>query len=643
MNRPSNLRAASFITLVFALGACSTDDDGSSSVSFVVKTASRSVAQGTPLAIDNYRLAFLADESTTGSGTDLNGDGDQLDSVAIRLNAIGDGQVNLGVAATALAWVSETLFMVVDESEDRTDWDGDSVDDDLVLLYNRIGDSSPTYLATLASPTIWYANSRLYYTDATGPGLDGDTDLFYVTVSSKGEAPDAATRVGESVGDGGDGLVLDPLARRGDILFFTADEAVEGDLNGDADAVDTVLMLLNTAEPGGQVASTAMAVDRAGDVAALKRQGDWWIAFLADEAAQGENLNDGDDFAASWDPDNCVGVDDDDQLDYVLQWLLWSDFVGSGNVVNTGLCAGIGAGERVYIHKEKYVGVVSYESDFGPAGCDLNADGDFDDRIFRWAPASDPGASVLPVGQVSKMVAVTSALPGASDGDTGGVVSVSNMWVIVVDEAADGRDWDGDAGSNGEWVLAHIPANVGQGWNADHGTGSPGPVAVSWMAQDPKSTTRFLAGFEEISVGSDLNGDGDQLDSVPTFPVKVTGVSGAVLSFPGYPVALEAENAGMVTGGGYGFYRVSEVAEEVDLNSDGDQADQILQRILIAGGGRVTMGTLNSFDVPAATVGGGGSPKIGAFLTQEAQIGATGKDLNKDGDKTDVVVRYFRY
>ena len=81
------------------------------------------------------------------------------------------------------------------------------------------------------------------------------------------------------------------------------------------------------------------------------------------------------------------------------------------------------------------------------------------------------------------------------------------------------------------------------------------------------------------------------------------------------------------------------MAEEVDLNSDGDQADQILQRILVAGGGRVTMGTLNSFDVPAATVGGGGSPKIGAFLTQEAQIGATGKDLNKDGDKTDVVSR----
>ena len=53
------------------------------------------------------------------------------------------------------------------------------------------------------------------------------------------------------------------------------------------------------------------------------------------------------------------------------------------------------------------------------------------------------------------------------------------------------------------------------------------------------------------------------------------------------------------------------------------------------------MSTLNAFDGPAAVLGPD-KAQVGAFLVQEAQFGAGGTDLNKDGDPNDVVVRYFR-
>lgn len=652
---PAATRGHVLAVSLLVLAACgsSSSDSGDPDGTFVVRTTSQGVASSTPLVIDDHWLAYLADESTTGAGgTDFNGDTDKIDQVPVRVNTASGAQTVLGVATEAIAFANRTLFLVVSEVDDGTIWNGDAALDDDVLLYHKPGDATPTFLATLAGSVdtpIVAVGDRLYFVAddpaaAGGAVADGLSNLFYVSVDVAGGDPSAPVQVAESVGDLGDGVEVEPLAWEGGILFLTVDEGVDGELNGDADSGDDILVLLNTDAMTGEVLSTDLAVDRDGDVAALQRQGDYWIAFLVDEAAQSQNLNDGDGlFGANWDPENCAGVDDDDQDDYILHWLLYTDFVGSGNVVNTGLVGNVGAGEYVYVHQQEFVGVVSYESEFGPAGCDLNDDGDVNDRIFRWVDASDPNAAVLPVKEVAKLVALPTNVPGSSDDSTGGVVAVSNLWVVIVDEAQDGRDYNGDImGDAGyltdQWVLAHVPANVGQGWNADHGTGVPGPVGVTWMADDPRNEDRFLAAISEAALDQDFNGDGDKLDSVPTFPSKV---SGSTLTFPGIGEAVEQANAGLVTASGIAYYRVSEADEDRDLNKDGDKTDQMLQRVGIASGGPVTMSTLGNFDGPAAVLGPD-KAQVGAFLVQEAQFGPAGTDLNKDGDATDVVVRYFR-
>ena len=201
------------------------------------------------------------------------------------------------------------------------------------------------------------------------------------------------------------------------------------------------------------------------------------------------------------------------------------------------------------------------------------------------------------------------------------------------------RDHDGDAGDDNVLVAAHNPTNVGTGWNFDHGSQNAGPVNVTWMARDPQNATRFLAALSEDVIDIDLNNDGDKFDSVPTFP---TSHNGTILKFPGYGIAVDASNAGIVGARGVGFYRLSENDEQEDWNGDGDMADAVLQRIGLTTNDLPTlMGTLNNEDLPAVSFEVG-TPQFGALLFQETLQGVAGKDLNGDGDATDFVVRYFR-
>ena len=55
------------------------------------------------------------------------------------------------------------------------------------------------------------------------------------------------------------------------------------------------------------------------------------------------------------------------------------------------------------------------------------------------------------------------------------------------------------------------------------------------------------------------------------------------------------------------------------------------------------MGTLNTLSVPAVALRVSGNVEFGALLFEESKVGATGEDLNGDGDGNDFVVRYFRF
>lgn len=643
----SPLALLSLVLLVLLGCSSSSDDDGSSTPTFVLRSTPDGVPQTTPLLASGPLLAYLASEGSTGK--DLNGDGDEIDAVAIRVHTKSRTRTNVRVAAESIAWLDRTLFVAVDEARDDTDWSGDGFLDDLVLLYLPSADSSPTYLrdldATHATPMA-VVGSRLLLATSDTPTVAGETNLAYVTVSTTGAAPDPETPVTTSIVDaGGDGVSCSIWKVEGGIAFLTMDEGLDGELNGDGDADDAhVLALLDQA--GAVVTSTGLAVDPAGPVDVLADAGDYTIAFLVDESDQGANLNDPALFDPSWQPGNCFGFSDVDLDDQVLHWCLYSGLIGSGAVVNTGLVGGGDPTEFVYALKSgsrKYVGCVSQEADEGAGvGCDLNGDGDWDDRIFRWVEATDPFAPALPVTDDAKLLAVADAVPGYGGDSTGGVVALDQVWVLLVDEAADGRDHDGDPGTDSRLVAAHKPTNVGQGWNFAHGTSNPGPVSVSWMASSPRTRASFVAALSEASLDSDLNGDGDLADSVPTFPEVQ---SGSTLKFPGIGIACDSDDAGIVSANGIGFFRLSEAEDgQNDYNGDGDFGDPMLVRLYKnTGESPALMETLNSLSVPAVALPSSGKVEFGALLFEESKVGATGEDLNGDGDGNDFVVRYFRF
>jgi hypothetical protein len=630
-------------------GGCTTAEDDAGPT-FVLKNTPDGVAASTPLLADGFLLAYLASEGSSG-GTDLNGDGDKIDAIAIRVNTSSGSRHQLGVACKAMAFLNRTLFLVVSESADGKDWNGDTDSVDTVLLYVESAATTPTFYAELDgshATAMAVVGARLLFATATAPVAEFETNLMSTRVSSAGAAPDAAAAVTSTILDSdSDGVSLALWKVADGMAFLTMDETVDGDLNGDADALDTAVLALIDGDAAAQVTTTGLAVDTAGPVEALADSGDWTVAFLVDETDQGVNLNDPKlkELDPAWQHPNCVAVPDADLDDQVLHWCLYSDLLATGKVVNTGLVGGGDPTEFVYIMKsgaQTFVACVSRESDEGTGpGCDLNGDLDQGDRVFRWVDATDPSAAALPVNDDAKLHAVADAVPGFNGDSTGGVVALDPLWVILVDEAADGRDHDGDPADN-RLIAALVPALVGENWNFDHGSSDAGPVSVTWMARNARTRTSFVAALSEASLGSDLNGDGDQADSVPTFPERF---SGNTLSFPGVGIACDADDAGIVSGAGVGFFRLSEAEDgNNDYNDDGDTNDFLLARLhMSTGDSPALMGGLNTLSVPAVSLAESGAPKFGALLFQEDQNGATGHDLNGDGDANDFVVRYFRF
>src|SRR5262245_37626437 len=95
---PSVLLLATSLVAAGSLAGAS--GGGSTSPAFQVRRTSVSVASGTVVALGGKNLAFLADEATTGAGgTDMNGDGDKIDSIAIAVNMSNHSQTDLDVAA----------------------------------------------------------------------------------------------------------------------------------------------------------------------------------------------------------------------------------------------------------------------------------------------------------------------------------------------------------------------------------------------------------------------------------------------------------------------------------------------------------------------------------------------------------------
>lgn len=654
-NRISSvLLPALVLAIAGGIIACTTGS-GDTSPSFTVRRTTVSVASSTPVALAGKNLAFLADEATTGAGgTDMNGDGDVIDSIAFVVNMSTRDETNLAVAAQALAWIGDELYLQVDEALDGQNWETADTGDKIVLLHWSAAAAALTFVDRLAAAgtvKMIAVGTNLFYSSARAPLLAMESNLQVIQASDPLVPIEIMTE--DTVGP------LSPrlLGEDESLIFLALDETVEGrDLNADTDMVDTsVLALLNGTATTHSIRSTELALPAAGSPRRAKRtsssSNDWEVGFLVSETEQGmTNLNAPALFSASWKPTQCgVPQEDIDTTDDVLHYLkfaAWDQDPTQDPPVNTGL-----VGCRQIAIANGYVATITPEVDTPETGaegtCDLNGDGDTMDYVVRWVEMETPVLPLTPAANIHALADV----PGGDHG----LAELENRFVIVVSELEDDLDINGDAMKTFDlagWLSPSGSAGSSTPWDFTQGSSSSTFVGASWMEETP-NRQRLDVALEEKVEGININShvppvageDTDTLDSVPTF-ADFTG-SPTYLAFPGVAIAVQPDNAGIVVASNYGFYRVDEADDSRNWNAPGDtdETDFILFRTSLQQGISGAMGVLNAIPGrPSIDVNPDESSPFGAaFLADEQMQGPSGTDLNGDGDAADVVLSYFKF
>lgn len=637
------LSTALLVSLSLLVSSCDGGDDSSSASVIPTWTTGWGADQSTSFVFRGDHFAYLASEAHS-NAIDANSDGDQTDLFPVAVDASTQTETQIGVAARGLAWVGEYLYLDVYEADDGVDWNLDTAFDGRVLLYWADGMSDPVYLLTLDADV----EDAVLSTGELGVCLpDGATTLAVLS------ATDPAAPGSVSLGLNG-AASLELLALHEGLLFVGIDESTVGvDENGDGDSTDErVLGLLDLT--GGvalglyseALLSVGLALSPGKTPLFAEAEGDheWLVAFLVDEFWQvngaGTSLNSFAEVGITFSP--CGGPEDEDLEDEVLHFSMFSDLRDGLEPKNTGL-----VGSEKIIRAGDFLGTVSIEGDEG--SCDLNGDGDLDDRVFRWVRADRVNMS--PVLDNTKLHAL-SDLPDQPSHELFEFAGMGDRFVIVVNEVGDGENHDGldEFGNAYDWdldgyplddrnLVAWIAPNTDGAWTFHHdSTDSYGWATPTWIGE-LEGTDRVGIGFSEQSNDEpyDLNQDGDIVDSVPTFAYYDAGTG--FMEFPGYAIAADKDEMGIVVFGDWGYYRVSEAENGGDLDGDGDGAGYLLVASHLSTGQTVNVSPLN-FLSGDALEGDPVNASCAAFLVSEG--GAVG-DLNGDTSTSGFAVRYIRY
>lgn len=646
-NHSSRGRLAGYYVagLLVPLAACGGSSSSDSTTFFTAISTKQACAASSQLVVEGKRFVFQADEST--SQTDFNGDGDQVDSVAVVVDMSSEKQTVLNVAADELAVVSNLVYLGVDESKDGFDWNQDADSSDYVLLVypkqDQAAITSPNAtnveyvddLETVGSVHLIEVDKRLYYTrpDTLAAALVvGQSTLAWVdsaTPTAPTEVPVTAVPVAR---------VAAPriLGVSNDLIFLYEDESVVGpaDLNTDTDTTDAlVLALLDGKDVAASMQTTGLAIldDTIPFDAKSTASDDWVAAFLVSEAGQSDfltGLNDQTDanngFGASWEPLNCpayVDTDTTDNILFFLQFKLW--FANPTTVADEPKNTGVPGTQRV-VATSNAVATITLEVDDG--GCDLNDNTESDDRIVRWVRISSPK---VPFGDPDELVAVTDT-PGGSFGLT----TLDDNLIAVVDESNEDVDHDGSVADHDLIAWLDPAQGAGAQWTYDHSSTATIFFDTTWLGRDAVSGLIFLAFSESfLNNGMDVNGDGDQTDAIPS-TARFGTATDLDFFWPG--LATIPDNAGLSFFNDVLFFRVDEATDEFDWDGDGNMNDVLLGRSAFTFQNFAVISDDN--DIPdVSSADGGGNIGVGWIAEEKGE-----NDFNKDGDQNDFVVRWCR-
>jgi len=426
---------------------------------------------------------------------------------------------------------------------------------------------------------------------------------------------------------GGSGVTVTDLELAGSLLGGSKDLWLLGvsendqgqtDLNGDGDPFDVVAFVSDLAD--GSLVNLGQAVALGpGDPRAVV--GGALMAFPVEEGSQGgTDLNgDGDlddivlfvhDRSRGTTTNTHLALADDVELAAGLGSVGFAvseaaqgaqDLDGDGDAsdavmhvfdarttVSTNAQRSVTSGVRFHDHQ------FAFTTDEDSALADLNGDGDTNDlAIFDLFD--------LVIGGVIDVPLAIRGLPV--------VVNVED-WFPLVDEAGQALDLNGD-GDLGDAVYHRIEPHLAT------------QVPIDLSSEDPFGSTtdgdQLALVVQEID-GLDHNGDGDQLDSV----LVLYDASTDQALDSGIAIGL---NAVLAFEPGHVVFLANEATQGEDLNGDGTQAQDVVQRM-----DRVT-GAVENLGLEAILLQNGGGRAC--FARNE-----TSADWNGDGDTDDAVEFY---
>lgn len=539
--------------------------------------------KGSPMASGNRFLVLLAEQE---QGIDLNGDGDQLDTVPHLYEASTATLTSfeLALAPPRFGIPPDPVFdgnwivtLTTEAGQGATDLngDGDAVDDVLTVFDvaaregASLGLAVPRATPFIIAPSIELVGGNLLAhggeaeqgTDLNG---DGDTDDRVLQWFRLGANAGLRSIAGGGVLPGGARQLRRPPAVGGNLFLplvgiqangfhgvFSVDEfQQQADLNGDGDQTDRVLHLADFA--GGHLVNLGEELSP------------WLLGddFVVTRAENGVDLN---------------GDGDTNDLTIVHTYDL-----ATGQFANLGLASF----SLRPVEAEDLVLVLGWES----KQTDLNGDGDQDDYVLHVHDHA--------TGVTTNTGLATTSLPYAA----------GNLIPLLVSESGQGVDLNGD-GDTADDVI-HF-------WNRTSGTAVNLGAALRRLT--PPEERLIALTVCELDQSEDWNGDGDGYDEVLVLYDRVTGA-----------FVNTGLDAGVVhLDGTLALLLVDEKEQgNLDLNGDGDKNDFVFHLYDVATATTTNLGLAG---------GGGSANSVGGTTLFTVNEAAQRQDLNGDGDQLDLV------